>query len=251
MIKLNIQRFSSTNKTTHYELSQFVGSDKPSWLNDINSDNSKIDAAIYTAQTTANTASTAATNAGTAAETAQTTANTAITNAATADGKAVQAQTDIGTKANLTTTDKTDLVSAINEIDSNTDTNSTDIGLIKNYLDTDPIVYTQVSADTGDPAITKQITVTKRSIVRVTGFCSGWGYDGQMWTLSIGNSDANSTLLGKLDGRIKTPNLQEGLNSAIAIYDVPANTTLTISLEYDTVGSRRYQEMLIEVDPLY
>ena len=34
---------SSTNKTTNYDLSQFVGSDKPAWLSDYNQDMSKID----------------------------------------------------------------------------------------------------------------------------------------------------------------------------------------------------------------
>ena len=34
---------SSTNKTTNYELSQFLGSDKPAWLADYNQDMSKID----------------------------------------------------------------------------------------------------------------------------------------------------------------------------------------------------------------
>lgn len=135
MIKLNIQRFGSTNKTTHYELSQFVSSDKPSWLNDINSDMSKIDTAINTAKTTADGAATAATNAQTAAETAQTTANTAVTNAATADGKAETAQTRIGTLANLTTTAKTNVVEAINEVDSNCDSNASKIGTLSS-LDT-------------------------------------------------------------------------------------------------------------------
>lgn len=36
----------STNKTTNYELSQFVGTDKPSWLGDYNADMGKIDLAI-------------------------------------------------------------------------------------------------------------------------------------------------------------------------------------------------------------
>ena len=117
MIRLNIQRFNSTNKTTHYELSQYVSSDLPTYLVDYNSDMSKIDTGINTAQTTADTASTAATNASTAASTAQTTAETAITNAATADGKAVNALNDIGTMANLTTAEKNTLVGAINEVD--------------------------------------------------------------------------------------------------------------------------------------
>ena len=122
--------YSSTNKTTHYELSQFVGSDKPSWLNDINSDMTKIDTAINTAKTTADGAATAAGNAQTAAENAQGTANTAVTNAATADGKAETAQTRIGVLANLTTTAKTDLVDAINEVDANCDSNAAKIGTL-------------------------------------------------------------------------------------------------------------------------
>ena len=34
---------TATNKTTNYELSQFVGTDRPMWLGDYNSDMSKID----------------------------------------------------------------------------------------------------------------------------------------------------------------------------------------------------------------
>lgn len=85
---------ASTNKTTHYELSQFLGTDKPAWLTDYNADMSKIDTGINGAQTTATGA----------------------------DGKADSANTAIGTLASLTTDVKTDLVSAINEVDSHADT---------------------------------------------------------------------------------------------------------------------------------
>ena len=85
---------ASTNKTTNYELSQFLGSDKPAWLTDYNADMSKIDAGIHTAQTTATGA----------------------------DGKADAAATAIGTLANLTTEAKTSAVAAINEVDSHADT---------------------------------------------------------------------------------------------------------------------------------
>lgn len=85
---------SSTNKTTNYELSQFIGTDKPAWLADYNSDMSKIDAQMKVNAD-------AATAAG---------------------GSASSANTAIGTLASLTTTAKTDLVSAINEVDSNADT---------------------------------------------------------------------------------------------------------------------------------
>ena len=107
---------ASTNKTTHYELSQYVSSDKPTYLVDYNGDMAKIDTAINAAKTTADSASTAATNAATDAATAQGTANTAVTNAATAQTTADGANTKIGTMANLTTSEKTNLVGAINEV---------------------------------------------------------------------------------------------------------------------------------------
>ena len=130
MIKLNIQRFNSTNKTTHYELSQYVSSDLPTYLVDYNSDMSKIDTGINTAKTTADTASTAATNAQTTAETAQTTANTAVTNAATAQTTANNVNTKVGELASLVTTDKSSIIAAINEVKGNTNTNASGISTL-------------------------------------------------------------------------------------------------------------------------
>lgn len=100
---------ASTNKTTHYELSQYVGSDKPTYLTDYNNDMSAIDTGIYNAQTKADSAYTLAGTADGKADNAQTTANTAVTNAGTAN-------TNIGTMTNLETTEKTTLVKAINEV---------------------------------------------------------------------------------------------------------------------------------------
>lgn len=54
---------SSTNKTNYYELSQYIGTDKPTYLGDYNSDMSKIDAGIHDA---ADKATTASQNAGSA-----------------------------------------------------------------------------------------------------------------------------------------------------------------------------------------
>jgi hypothetical protein len=113
---------ASTNKTTHYDLSQYVSSDKPTYLVDYNGDMAKIDTGINAAKTTADSASTAATNAQTAAENAATTANTAVTNAAAADTKATTANTNIGTMANLSTTEKQTLVGAINEVNTKAST---------------------------------------------------------------------------------------------------------------------------------
>ena len=85
---------ASTNKTANYELSQFLGSDKPAWLGDYNTDMSKIDAQMKL-------------NAD---------------KATGADGKADSNATAIGTLSSLTTEEKTNLVGAINEVDSHADT---------------------------------------------------------------------------------------------------------------------------------
>ena len=84
---------SSTNKTTHYDLSQYSAGDKPTYLVDYNSDMSAIDSGIYAAKSEADT------------------------NA-----------TSIGTLSSLTTTAQTDLVSAINEVDGDVGTLNTTVG---------------------------------------------------------------------------------------------------------------------------
>jgi hypothetical protein len=85
---------ASTNKTANYNLSQFVGSDKPAWLSDYNQDMTKIDTGIKNAADTATSAS----------------------------GTANAATTAIGDLTDLTTTAKTNLVAATNEINANATT---------------------------------------------------------------------------------------------------------------------------------
>lgn len=115
-MKLDIQLFSSTNKTEYYELSQYVASDKPTYLVDYNDDMSAIDTAIHGAKTQADLGVANAGIAQTTAENAQTTANTAVTNASTAQTTADSNTSKIGNLANLSTVNKSDLVSAITEV---------------------------------------------------------------------------------------------------------------------------------------
>lgn len=92
---------ASTNKTANIDLSQYIGTDKPTYLGDYNSDMLKIDAAVH-------------------ANTGNITANA----------------TSIGTLSNLTTTNKTNLVNAVNEVDGNCDTNTTNMGTLSNLTTT-------------------------------------------------------------------------------------------------------------------
>lgn len=115
---------SSTNHTTNYGLSQFLGTDKPAWLVDYNGDMAAIDTqmkanadAASGAQTTANTADGKAdTNA-----TAISTLNTQINGDSGIASDVTTLQGSVNTINSLigngepTTTDKT-LIGAINEI---------------------------------------------------------------------------------------------------------------------------------------
>ena len=144
---------ASTNKTSNYELSQFLGTDKPAWLSDYNTDMSKIDT-----QMKAN--ADAATAAG---------------------GTASAASTAIGTLSNLTTTDKTSVVAAINEVDSHADTAqntatsaNTLAGQAKNKAD-DLATYLTL---TGKQNIS--VTTTQGVIDSNTNIASAYNSDGSL-----------------------------------------------------------------------
>ena len=94
---------ATTNTTTNYGLSQYVGSDVTSYLTNYNSDMTKIDAQMKrnadsaaTANDNATIAVSTATTAASDASTALSTANTASSTAATAQTAAQDAQTAAG-----------------------------------------------------------------------------------------------------------------------------------------------------------
>ena len=151
-----------TNSTPNYNLPQFVGTDKPTWLGDVNgamlaidtavatvsakadASDAKADGAVTTANSAASTASdaaplantantnatsalTTAGNAATAASAAQSTADGAVTTANAASTKADTVAADVGDLEDLTTTVKTDLVAAINEVNGKATPDAGDI----------------------------------------------------------------------------------------------------------------------------
>lgn len=119
-----------TNSTANLSLPQFIGTDKPTWLGDVNGAFSAIDAyagtndaavaaavsdassAVSQAAAAVNTANTANTTAGNAS----TAANNAIGVANTANAIAGTVDTKVGLLADLHTTDRTSIVNAINEV---------------------------------------------------------------------------------------------------------------------------------------
>lgn len=107
---------SSTNKTTHYELSQFTANDIPAWLSDYNSDMGKIDTGIFNAQTVGGEARTKADNAITAANEAKTAVESLTTTV-----------TNLTSNVTKNTEDITSLSSSITSLESQVNTNSTTI----------------------------------------------------------------------------------------------------------------------------
>ena len=129
---------ASTNKTQYFELSQYISTDKPTYLVDYNGDMQKIDNALHTAESDA---SDAITNVGTLTDLTTTNkanvvgainevngkvaTNTSNIGTNTLDISAINGK--IGTMANLNTTDKSNIVGAVNEVNTKTIQNTNDI----------------------------------------------------------------------------------------------------------------------------
>ena len=122
---------ASTNKTTNYDLSQYLGTDKPTYLGDYNSDMLKIDTAIKNASDSASAASTAASAAQTTADGASTAASAAQTSADAANQAASSANTAAATAQGRANTANTNAQSAL----ANASVNAQAIAALQSYLD--------------------------------------------------------------------------------------------------------------------
>lgn len=118
---------ASTNKTPNIELSQYIGTDKPTYLTDYNTDMLKIDTAVHTAS-----------------------------------AKATTNETNIGTMTNLTTTEKSSLVGAINEVN----TSSSKVGNLSSLTTSDKTsVVGAINEVDGDVGTLSSLTTTAKSDV--------------------------------------------------------------------------------------
>lgn len=228
---------ASTNKTTNYELSQFVGTDKPAWLGDYNTDMGKIDTQMKA-------------NADTATG---------------ADGKADANATAIGTLSNLTTEAKTNLVSAINEVQgevttaqntansANTTANTASTNIAKFNLTNRSNLTPTVNLGTlGDLTNVQFATDTTNSVFKVYGriqITNLTNVSGTI-TLSLGNTSLRpttayeintgailvSTNLSEIVSAVGSRNIKVDTNGDISVV-VPAGSSLsTISGNTSTIN---------------
>lgn len=171
---------SSTNKTTNYELSQFLGSDKPAWLSDYNTDMSKIDTQMK-------------------ANADGVTANTGASSANT---------TAIGTLTNLTTDAKTNLVNAINEVDSHADSAQ---GTASSALSTATSASTNVTNLANYFAMTSVTKYNSTSNYQIT---SGGG---SVYSAELSVARNNDGTLCKIYGAITLTNTNTSGNSNVKL----------------------------------
>ena len=105
-----------TNQTANYNLPQFVGTDKPSWLGDINDAFAAIDTAIAAASSEASTADGKA-DALTTTVSGHTTQIGTLQNTVTSQGNTLNTVTALIGNGTPTTTDHT-IIGAINELNA-------------------------------------------------------------------------------------------------------------------------------------
>lgn len=175
----------ATNTTSHYNLSQFVSTDKPAWLQDYNGDMAKIDVGIDAAKVAADTAQTTA-NSATSASTQNASDITALQTTISGQGSNITSlQSAVNTIQSLigngtpTTTDQT-IIGAINELHANQTYNelaitaATVLNDVANLIDDKRHPY--VKAVRNDGYTNYMYPDTKSVNDARFGACNGFGY---------------------------------------------------------------------------
>ena len=185
MMELNIQLFASTNKTANYELPQFVGTDKPTWLGDFNTAMSAIDTGMHenasdisAMESDVATATSTASQASQAVSSLTSTVNTLSTN--------VQSAT---TTANNASSTASSALNTANTANGKADTNASAISSLDSRV-------TQTEADIADINLTTFETISS-SAVSISG---GGGTIGGVNLSVAKNSDGS---LAKVYGQIE------------------------------------------------
>lgn len=199
---------SHTNSTTNYSLPQFVTTDKPAWLTDINNAFSAIDTGMHNAQTKANTA--------------DTNASQAILDAAAASSAASAADAKgAGAVASLADTFQTTETYAVG-----------DLVIYNNLLYVCSVAVTEPGAWTGSTNWTR--TTIESAVVNKTGADikvnsdpDSPTIDGAISILSSGKADAADVEALSTDLIINNPS-----NVTSATLNILMKRNKTVSLDY-------------------
>lgn len=159
---------TASNKTTHYDLSQWTPENKPSFLGDLNGDLQKIDTALYTANTTA-------------------------TNASSVANQASAEVTSLGAQVQTNTTVITNQGQAITTVTNLANANSQKLKDLSKYKETNLFITslgTYLSAFspvfTTNSAYYREVTIDGITFLSIYGYCT-INYTGQPDRTTIGN----------------------------------------------------------------
>lgn len=203
---------ASTNKTTNYELSQYIGTDKPTYLGDYNSDMLKIDTGMKGNADNITSVNTLATTAKNTADTAYANAGTALTNATTAKNTADNAMAKA--TANESKIDNFNLTS----FDTITNFNKTGTGTIR----PDSQVNVAMNSDGSLAKIYGQITLSG-----VTNTSSNLG------TISFATDLRPSESITIVGSSIGMASTSQGVVQTIYIRSFTIGTDGVVTLTYD------------------
>lgn len=234
---------ASTNKTTYYELSQYVGSDKPTYLVDYNSDMSKIDAGIHGVDEKAETneASIGVLSSLTTTDKSSLVgavnevngnisgignlSNLTTTDKSSLVGAVNEVNGNVGVLSNLTTTAKSNTVSAINEVDGKVASNTSDIGDLNNLTTTVKTslvgASNELKANIDNFNLTSFVTLPNTSISS-----SGNTINANSFVTVAKNSDGS---LGKIYGEIAINNPTSTVNITVVGSGLTPSSDFTIN----------------------
>lgn len=190
---------SSTNHTTNYELSQYVGTDKPTYLGDYNGDMSKIDTAIHN--------------------------NAQSISGVSSDVTLLSGQ--IGTLGNLTTTDKSSVVNAINEVNGKTGQNATNVGTLSNLETTNKTTIVNAINEVVEKFNLTNITTYDSSNITKSGPIASGSISGTFTVAT--NNDGSVFKFYSNGGVLMNYNGTAGLNTLTMVTDIRPTSTITIS----------------------
>lgn len=211
---------ASTNKTPHYDLPQFIGTDKPSWLGDVNGAMLAIDTALYSVKTDSQDAATSAISAQAAAQSAASSAEQAATGVTELTTEVAKLKTDLS----ATQTQVTTSANAITQLQSQ-------VAVIEPKV-------TQLQTDVQQAQTTASAASTAASTAQTTANnANTLAQKLNTWAIAyqdfLGNYHADGS------PRVSCSNLcltsdSWGFHLAGVITN-PASTTLTVNIEFYNV----------------
>lgn len=219
---------SSTNKTTNYQLSQYIGTDKPTYLGDYNGDMNKIDAAIKKASDEASTASSTA-------GTASSNATEALQKAKEASGKADTAQ-ETAEAAQTTATGALSTATAANNLAGSANTVASDAqSRINSNVWTTAAAPTNLHSNASfpTPADRKQVKFSYNPFLNLMRASGGL-------SLVEGISLNTGEVLFTLPSSIPRPATTRHLACAGVIWYGRSNITKMFAVDVDTNGNVKW-----------